>query len=355
MAAAIVSSIDAFSPSPKIAQRSTSHLSATASAGIAPIAPPSYSILFGLSLKRSIANAKPLFPVPSVFNPSDSRPIVLFDGKCNLCNAGVQLILDNDRASSDPRGNLRVAALQSRVGRVLLARLPQEQRETVLSLSDGNNGGEAGDDNKNKAYKSIVVAGENQTWLNSAACLRIGREMKGPLRYLALLASVFPAFVRDPVYKLLSRYRKKLFGETPECRLWDDNWDTRFVDDATFGGRSGEIDPFADPNAPPEEDEDLDNDEDVEDAPVGTPPLSVGDSVRVIASKPILHTHVKGFEHNGGICSVGLVGKVVRVLERRAYPKNVVVELEMEGGGENEESRATTFEAHFFPGQLRKE
>lgn len=339
LAAAILSSTYAFSPSPQTAPRFTSHLSA-ASAAIAPIAPPSYSILFGLSLKRSPANAKPLFSVPSIFNPSDDRPIILFDGKCNLCNAGVQLILDNDSASSDSRGNLRVAALQSRVGRVLLARLPEEQRETVLSLSDGGGA---------KAYKSIVVAGENETWLNSGACIRIGRELKGPLRYLALLASIFPSFIRDPVYKLLSRYRKKLFGETPECRLWDDNWDTRFVNDATFGGRDGEVDPFADPNAPPEEDEEF-TDEDVVEAPAGTPLIKVGDGVRVVASKPILHTHVAGYEDDGGICSVGLVGSVVRVLERRAYPKNVVVKFELDGDGDTPKS----FEAHFFPGQLRK-
>lgn len=258
----------------------------------------------------------------------------------------MQLILDNDRASSDPRGNLRVAALQSRVGKILLARLSPEQRATVLSVSSGSEEG--------KEYKSIVVAGKDQTWLNTAACLRIGRELKGPLRYLSLLASLIPAFIRDPFYKLFSGYRTKLFGKTPECRLWDDNWDTRFVNDAMFGGRSGEIDPFADPNAvQEEEDECEDDDVDVEEAPVGSPFLRDGDSVRVISSKPILHTHVEGYDGEG-ICSVGLVGTVSRVLPRQAYPKHVTVRFELESGGDDDE-RATSFEARFFPGQLRKE
>mmetsp|Transcript_11197 Transcript_11197/g.19473 ORF Transcript_11197/g.19473 Transcript_11197/m.19473 type:complete len:359 (-) Transcript_11197:151-1227(-) len=336
--AAVLSSAVAFSPAPRISQKatvqSTSNLAAAAAS--APTL-PTYSALFGLALKRSVQNAKPLFDIPSIFSPSDSRPIVLFDGKCNLCNAGVQLILDTDRASSDPRGNLRVAALQSRVGKILLARLPPEQRETVISLTTDD-----------KTYKSIVVAGKDKTWLNSAACLRIGKELKGPLRYLAAIASLFPAFIRDPVYKLLSRYRKKFFGETPECRLWDDNWDTRFVDDAMFGGRSSEADPFADPNAPQDEEED-DDDEDVEDAPPGSPPLNVGDSVRVISSKPILHK-------DGAICSVGLVGTVARVLDRKAYPKNVAVRFDFDDTiEEGEAKRVTSFEAHFFPGQLRKE
>ena len=247
-----------------------------------------------------------------------------------------------------------MAALQSRVGRVLLARLPEEQRATVLSIT--NNDDKDGD---GKQYKSIVVAGQYQTWLNSAACIRIGKELKGPLRYLALLASLIPSVIRDPLYKLMSKYRKKLFGEAEGCRLWDDNWDTRFVNDYLFGGKNGEIDPFADPSAQQEEEEeevDDDDDVDVEDPPAGTPPLKVGDSVRVISSKPILHSHM------GGVCSVGLEGTVTRVLERRAYPKNVVVNFEYESssssedGDEEEKTRSTTsFEAHFFPGQLRKE
>ncbi len=74
---------------------------------------------------------------------------------------------------------------------MLLARLPEEQRASVLSI-EGGGGGE-------KSYKSIVVAGEDRTWLNSAACLRIGRELRGPLRYLALLAGLVPVFIRDQV------------------------------------------------------------------------------------------------------------------------------------------------------------
>jgi hypothetical protein len=52
------------------------------------------------------------------------------------------------------------------------------------------------------------------------------------------------------------------------------------------------------------------------------------------------------------MCSVGLVGTVTRVLEGRAYPKNVVVRFELLDGVKG---ATTTFEAHFFPGQLRNE
>ena len=98
------------------------------------------------------------------------------------------------------------------------------------------------------------------------------------------------------------------------------------------------------------------------------PNVKVGDTVRIVSSKAIVHTHVDGYESNG-LCSVGLVGKVSRVLEQRAYPKSVVVQFDNVdcgvGGGEEdsgsddgnggEGGASLSFEAHFYPGQLRKE
>ncbi|KAL3778380.1 hypothetical protein HJC23_003189 [Cyclotella cryptica] len=336
----------AFSPSSLVTSSSS-----TSTTSLSATAPTSFA-LFGLAAKRSHRQTKQqrqqqhdnsMFAIPSIFHPSDTRPVVLFDGKCNLCNAGVQLVLDYDRASSDARGNLRVAALQSRVGKLLLARLPQWQRDLVVP------GGEAGE-----SYKSIVVTSPHRTWINSAACIRIGRELRGPLRYLAWLAWIIPPFIRDPMYKLLSRHRKKLFGESPECRLWDDNWDTRFVDDAMFGGRGANVDPFADPSAVAAQEEEEDDEDDERNVEQAMPP-SVGDSVRVVSSKPILHTHVPGYEEHG-LCSVGLVGTVTRVLNQRSYPKNVAVMFQLEEESDSGDGNAATqFEAHFYPWQLRKE
>mmetsp|Transcript_17532 Transcript_17532/g.24864 ORF Transcript_17532/g.24864 Transcript_17532/m.24864 type:complete len:345 (+) Transcript_17532:92-1126(+) len=318
----LLSSADAFAPLVKsntAASRqqhqfgSTTCLSAASIASPLPPTLPTFT-LFGLNIKKQQTTSSkkststaPLFSIPSIFHPTDSRPIILFDGKCNLCNAGVQLIMDNDRASNDPRGNLRVAALQSKVGQLLLSRLSPQDRSMVTT--------------NNEDFKTIVVAGRDTTTFNSAACVYIGRNLKGPLRYLALLASLIPSFIRDPLYKLLSRHRKRFFGESAECRLWDENYDLS----------------------------------------VG-PNVKVGDSVKVISKgqqPPIVHTHVEG-GNNGGVCSVGLVGKVVRVLEQRAYPKNVVVKFDnVDCGGDigDDESSSSTmsFEAHFFPGQLRKE
>ena len=165
-------------------------------------------------------------PVPQIFTPDDSRPVVLFDGECNLCNRGVNLLLDRDRCDADERGNLRVAALQSGVGRALCARLPPSEYARAVDAETG-------------AYKSIVVAGAREAWVGSAAVLKIGRQLRGPLGWLAALGSAVPRRVLDPIYGFVSRRRKLWFGESDQCRVWDDDWEQRFVDDAVLRGDPG--------------------------------------------------------------------------------------------------------------------
>ena len=161
-------------------------------------------------------------PAPAIFTADDARPIVLFDGECNLCNAGVNILLDYDACSRDGRGNLRVAALQSTVGRLLLSRLSADQRARAVDAASGE-------------YSSIVVAGRDRAWVGSGAVLKIGRQLKAPLKWLAVLGWCVPWFARDFVYGQISRRRKRWFGEADQCRLWDDNYDMRFVSDAVVG------------------------------------------------------------------------------------------------------------------------
>ena len=47
---------------------------------------------------------------------------------------------------------------------------------------------------------------------------------------VATLASfLVPSFLRDGIYDYVARNRINWFGESPECRLWDDRFDERFV------------------------------------------------------------------------------------------------------------------------------
>ncbi|PIN10853.1 hypothetical protein CDL12_07800 [Handroanthus impetiginosus] len=68
------------------------------------------------------------------FFGQDSRPIMLFDGVCNLCNGGVKFVRDNDR-----QRNIRFEALQSEAGKKLLqrsGRAPDDISSVVLVEKD---------------------------------------------------------------------------------------------------------------------------------------------------------------------------------------------------------------------------
>ena len=279
--------------------------------------------LYRSSADTNTGDGTTTFAAPALFNAADSRPVVLFDGKCNLCSWGVQLMLDYDSCTADSRGNLRLAALQSRVGALLLARLDERTRGQVLRSASAGDAGEE--------YKSIVVCGPDRTWTNTAAVLKMGRSMGFPFRPLALLAWLIPPFLRNLCYRWLSRNRKRLFGERDECRLWDDRWDTRFVDDSLLGGEGsqGSDDPFADPNAPAKGADDKDD-----ATSVAAEDVQKGDRVRITSPEPVVVHHVEAFPD--GVCVSGCAG-VVEVVNAN----NLVVQFDLGG----EEGRFTAYVA----------
>eukprot|EP00553_Chaetoceros_curvisetus_P009211 CAMPEP_0204615948 /NCGR_PEP_ID=MMETSP0717-20131115/3307_1 /ASSEMBLY_ACC=CAM_ASM_000666 /TAXON_ID=230516 /ORGANISM="Chaetoceros curvisetus" /LENGTH=169 /DNA_ID=CAMNT_0051629009 /DNA_START=143 /DNA_END=652 /DNA_ORIENTATION=+ len=142
---------------------------------------------------------------------TDTRPIILFDGVCNLCNNAVNLALD-----WDPKGKLRFSALQSNVGR---------------SLLEAN--GRRADD-----ISSIVVVTENGAYTKSDAILKITEELTPlpllPLKPAAVLGRyVVPKFLRDIIYDGVADNRYDLLGKRDQCRFdADGEFEDRFVDDS---------------------------------------------------------------------------------------------------------------------------
>eukprot|EP00227_Mantoniella_beaufortii_P007884 CAMPEP_0197575664 /NCGR_PEP_ID=MMETSP1326-20131121/988_1 /TAXON_ID=1155430 /ORGANISM="Genus nov. species nov., Strain RCC2288" /LENGTH=197 /DNA_ID=CAMNT_0043138473 /DNA_START=253 /DNA_END=846 /DNA_ORIENTATION=+ len=147
-------------------------------------------------------------PLPDFF-AADKRPIILFDGVCNLCNGGVNLALD-----LDPSGRLRFAALQSPAGRALLQRAGRQPDD----------------------ISSIVLIEENKAYVKSDAVLRIATYLDAPLLPPLLplaggvIGPLFPQFFRDAVYDLVADNRYDLLGKQDSCRLGDDRFDERFVE-----------------------------------------------------------------------------------------------------------------------------
>jgi predicted DCC family thiol-disulfide oxidoreductase YuxK len=142
---------------------------------------------------------------------ADQRPIILFDGVCNLCNNAVNLALD-----WDPKGKLRFAALQSKVGRALL---------------EAN--GRKSDD-----ISSIVLVTSRGAYIKSDAVLKITEALTPlsmlPLKPVAILGQYFvPRFLRDIVYDGVADNRYSVMGTQDQCRFdADGEFEDRFVDDS---------------------------------------------------------------------------------------------------------------------------
>ncbi|XP_057967174.1 DCC family protein At1g52590, chloroplastic isoform X2 [Malania oleifera] len=123
------------------------------------------------------------------FFEQDSRPIMLFDGVCNLCNGGVRLVRENDRR--------RFAALQSESGKKLLRR-----------------SGRAPDD-----ISSVVLVEKDRSYVKSEAVLKIMEYIDLPFPQLALLLQFVPLFIRDFVYDNVADNRYKIFGRSDSCEI----------------------------------------------------------------------------------------------------------------------------------------
>lgn len=134
---------------------------------------------------------------------SQTPPVVLFDGVCNLCNGAVQFIIDRD-----PQSQFRFASLQSETGRSLLANLchplPQGDPETLVLVEGG------------------VV------YERSTAALKIARRLRGGWKAFAALL-VLPRGVRDVGYNFIARHRYGWFGKAETCRLPTPELRARFL------------------------------------------------------------------------------------------------------------------------------
>ena len=116
------------------------------------------------------------------------RPVLLFDGVCNLCNGLVQWVIERDD------GQFRFAPLQSAAGRRLLERhdLPVDDLDTVVLVVDG------------KCYTK------------SAAALRVLRRL-GPPYSLGYPLVAVPRRLRDRAYDLVAEHRYGAFGRRDAC------------------------------------------------------------------------------------------------------------------------------------------
>ena len=128
----------------------------------------------------------------------NERPVILFDGVCNLCTGSVQFVIERDS-----RKQFRFASLQSPVAERLLGR--------------------------RNDLDSVVLVENNAIHRKSTAALRIARRLDGLWPLLAVFL-VVPRFLRDAVYDWIGRRRYRMFGKRDACWVPNAELAERFLD-----------------------------------------------------------------------------------------------------------------------------
>jgi predicted DCC family thiol-disulfide oxidoreductase YuxK len=110
-----------------------------------------------------------------------SKHIILFDGDCNFCSFWVKYVIERDK-----KDLFRFASLQSEKGKELLRQYDlKEDLETVVLIQN------------------------NSVKTKSSAALHVFKGLGG-FYQLIIIFILVPKFIRNAVYSLVAKYRKKL-------------------------------------------------------------------------------------------------------------------------------------------------
>ncbi|MDO8996647.1 MAG: thiol-disulfide oxidoreductase DCC family protein [Sediminibacterium sp.] len=122
---------------------------------------------------------------------SNTNPVILFDGVCNLCNSSVQFVIKHD-----PKKKFRFASIQGDYGQQVLKQfhLPPDSLNSFILLKD------------------------NQIYTHSTGALKVAKQLSGawPLLYVFI---IIPPFIRNAVYQFIANNRYKWFGKKESCAI----------------------------------------------------------------------------------------------------------------------------------------
>ena len=131
----------------------------------------------------------------------NDKPIILFDGVCNLCNKSVQFILKRDKDQI-----FLFASLQSAFGQKLL-------KDFHLAADN---------------FNSFILYQDGKIFSSSTGALKMFSQLKnwGWVKIFWIV----PKFIRDAVYNWVAKNRYKWFGKKEECMIPTPDLKERFLD-----------------------------------------------------------------------------------------------------------------------------
>jgi predicted DCC family thiol-disulfide oxidoreductase YuxK len=130
------------------------------------------------------------------------RPVLLFDGVCNLCNSTIRAIV-----RLDDEGEILFAPLQSDVATELLDRAGMDA----------------------DYFDSVVLVEDDTVYTKSTAVLRVCRTLDGPAPLLYPLVYL-PERLRNAVYDFIAEHRYQVFGKQDECPIPPERIRQRFLE-----------------------------------------------------------------------------------------------------------------------------
>lgn len=130
-----------------------------------------------------------------------TKPIILFDGVCNLCNSSVQFIIKRDS-----QAHFLFASLQSEIGQAIL-------REFGLNTSD---------------FDTFVLIENGKAYTKSTAALKVVKKLEGAWKYFYIF-NVIPTVIRDLFYIFVAKNRYRFFGKKEYCMLPQPELKSRFI------------------------------------------------------------------------------------------------------------------------------
>ncbi len=134
-----------------------------------------------------------------------TNPLVLFyDGHCGLCAHSVKFVIARDKAQK-----FKFAMLQG---------------DVFSKMVRGSSTGEIPD-------SMVVMTPEGKVLTKSDAAIEINRQLGGLWNVFAFVGSWTPRFLRDGIYDLVARNRKRFFAPPPDaCPLMPPEFRGRFLD-----------------------------------------------------------------------------------------------------------------------------
>jgi len=120
-----------------------------------------------------------------------NEPIILFDGKCKLCNSGVNCVIARDR-----KKRFKFSTFDSKYSQNLL-----QEFGGIYEKID-----------------SVILIDNQKAYIKSAAVLRIAKNLGG-LYSLFYVFIVIPPTIRDYVYDVIAKNRYKWFGKNDTCDI----------------------------------------------------------------------------------------------------------------------------------------